>query len=191
MKSTEHPEVKNMRFKVIRRMVMMAILGVFIVLSALHRAGVLRMDTNGVFGTVLLVSALAAIIFLVVDRTMYLPFLGECVFPTTLLVPQTPRDATFMLKVKVDAGASHVVYWAAESGSGLVSNPYDAYGNFTNAGVVLASVTGDAVLPVRCPSQYKVPGLSGGRTLPRHVHYRALYTSGIAGPVQTAQVTCL
>jgi hypothetical protein len=184
----KNPEVENMRMKVIRRMLMMFVLGVFVVLTALHRVDVLRVDPKGIFGTILLVAALSAVVFLTLDRTSYLPFLGECVFPTSLLVPQTPKDATFMVNVKVKSGATHVVYWAAESGVGLVPDPFDAYGNFSNAGVVRASASGDAVLPVRCPSRYQIPG---GRTLPRHVHYRALFKSGIAGPVHTTQVTCL
>jgi hypothetical protein len=167
---------------------MMALVGLFIVLSALHRVNIIKFDTKGTFGSACLVSAVIAVVILAMDRTSYLPFLGESVFPTSLLALQAPRDATFSVNVKVKPGASHVVYWAAESGVGLVPNPFDAYGNYTNAGVVKASPTGDAVLPIRCPAQYKV---SSGKTLPRHVHYRALYPSGIAGDVKTTQVTCL
>ena len=186
--TSEQPEIKAMRMKVLQRMGMMLVLAVFVILSTLNRVSILRFDTKGVFGTVMLVASLFAILYLAIDRTSYLPFLGESVFPTSLLTPQTPKGSTFQIKVKVEAGASHVMYWAAESGVGLVTNPYDAYGNFTNAGVVKASVTGDAVLSVRCPSQYKVPT---GKTLPRHVHYRAIYESGIVGPVETKQVMCL
>lgn len=183
----ERPEINTMRMRVLQRMGMMLVLAVFVVLSALNRMNVLRVDTKGIFGTVLLISSIAAIMYLALDRTTYLPFLGEAVFPTALLIPQTPKDSTFLVNVKVKAGASHVIYWAAESGAGLVPNPYDAYGNYSNAGVVKASVTGDAVLPVRCPARYKVPS---GKTLPKHVHYRAMYQSGIVGPVETTQVTC-
>lgn len=184
----QHPEIKNMRMKIVQRMVMFLVLAVFVALSALHRMNVVVVNPKGVFGTILLVAAVSAVLYIALDRTSYLPFLGECVFPTSLLVPQTPKDSTFMVNVKVKPGASHVMYWAAESGIGLVPNPLDAYGNFTNAGVVIASATGEAVLPVKCPSPYKIPG---GRTLPRHVHYRAVYKSGIAGPVETTQLTCL
>ena len=188
MKPTENPEIKSMRIKVLRRMVMMAVVGLFVVFSALSRFNIVKTDTKGVFGTVALLSALTAVIVLAADRTSYLPFLGECVLPTSLLAEQSPKDATFTVTVKVPSSASHVMYWAAESGVGLVQNPLDAYGRFSNAGVVKTSSSGDAVLPIRCPSQYQIPG---GKTLPRHVHYRAIFASGIAGDVKTAQVTCL
>ena len=54
----KNPEVENMRMKVIRRMLMMFVLGVFVVLTALHRVDVLRVDPKGIFGTILLVECL-------------------------------------------------------------------------------------------------------------------------------------
>lgn len=170
----------------LRRIAVLFVLAVFVALSALQRTNLVRLDMNGVVGTASLIAAIVAVLYLAFDRDSYLPFLGECVLPTSVIAAKSPADATFSATVTVPAGATHVMYWASESGAGVASTPYDAYGNYTNAGVVEASSTGRAVLPLRCPRQYVVKG----RTLPRHVHYRPIYKSGIAGAVQTLEVTC-
>lgn len=180
------PEVRKMRMKVLRRIAMMFIIAVFIALMALQRVNLIRLDMNGVVGSSLLIAAIGALLYIAFDRDSYLPFLGECVIPTSIIASKTPPDASFSATVDVPAGATHVMYWASESGAGTAPNPYDAYGNYANAGVVEASAAGRAILPLRCPRQYVVRG----KTLPRHVHYRALYKSGIAGPVQSVEVTC-
>lgn len=182
----EQSEVRQMRHKVLRRIAATFVLAIFVLLMALHRVSIIKVDVNGLFGTVALLSALTAVLYIALDRDSYLPFLGECIVPTSVLASKVPSDASFTVTVNVPAGATHVMYWASESGSGVVASPYGAYGNYSNAGIVQASTDGTAALPLRCPSQYKVRG----KTLPRHVHYRALYKSGIAGPVQTTNVTC-
>ena len=184
---SESPEVRSMRYKILRRVAVLFILGLFVVLAALNRVNILRVDSCGTFGTLHIILASAAVLYLAFDRDSYLPFLGECVLPTSLLAAKTPQDATFTVNVKAHPGATHIMYWASESGAGLAPNPYDAYGNYSNAGIVNASSTGLTTLPVRCPRQYKVQG----KTLPKHVHYRDVYKSGIAGPVQTIQITCV
>lgn len=184
---SESPEIRAMRFKIMQRVAMLFILALFVILAVLNRVNLLRVDGSGAFGTVHIILAFIAIVFLALDRDSYLPFLGECVLPTSLLAAKTPQDATFTVDVRAQEGATHIMYWASESGAGLVPNPYDAYGNYSNAGIVKASSAGLTTLPVRCPRQYQVRG----RTLPRHVHYRSIYKSGIAGPVQTVQITCV
>ena len=186
-KISESPEVRAMRYKIFRRIAVIFVLALFVVLAALNRVNILRVNSSGIFGTLHLLVAVASVLYLVFDRDSYLPFLGECVLPTSLLAAKTPQDATFTVDVHAHPGATHIMYWASESGAGLAPNPYDAYGNFSNAGIVKATSAGITTLPVRCPRQYT----AGGRTLPRHVHYRSIYKSGIAGPVQTVQITCV
>lgn len=185
-KISESPEIKSMRFKVLRRILMLFVLASFVIVSALNRTKLFRVDAFGTFGTVHLLLAVAAIAFLALDRDSYLPFLGECVLPTSLLAAKTPQDASFTVSVHAAPGATHIMYWASESGAGIAPNPYDAYGNYSNAGIVKTAPSGLTILPVRCPQQYKVRG----KTLPRHVHYRSIFKSGVAGPVQTTQITC-
>jgi hypothetical protein len=100
----------------------------------------------------------------------------------------TPNDATIELRVLADPRAARVVYWASESGAGVASTPGDAYSQFKNAGVVsINKLDGSAVLKLRCPAQYAVHG----KTLPRHVHFRSVYDSGIMGAVKTEKLSCL
>lgn len=185
-KMNEMPEVQRMRHKILRRIFAFAILAVFVVLLTLDRINILKFDTSGVFGTSHLLLAIASILYIAFDRDSYLPFLGECVLPPSVLAAKTPQDAAFTVDVLVPNGATHVMYWASESGAGLAATPYDAYGNYANAGIVQAGSNGKASLPVRCPRQYRVRG----RALPRHVHYRAIFKSGVAGPVQTTEIAC-
>jgi protocatechuate 3,4-dioxygenase beta subunit len=78
---------------------------------------------------------------------------------------------------------SKVIYWAAEKGMTNASNPWQAYGDFANAGVTLADDQGFAKLSVASPREYKVPS---GVLLPKHIHYRVIDASGaMMGPVQT------
>lgn len=185
-KIDDMPEVQRMRYKILRRLLAFFLIVVFVVLLTLNRVNVMKFDTSGVFGTSHLLLVILSTLYLAFDRDSYLPFLGECVLPPSVLAAKTPQDAAFNVDVLVPDGATHVMYWASESGAGLAANPYDAYGNYANAGIVQAGSNGKASLAVRCPRQYRVRG----RTLPRHVHYRAIYKSGVAGPVQTTEVTC-
>lgn len=185
-KLNEMPEVRRMRYKILRRLLAFLTIALFVVLLALDRVSIIKFGTAGVFGTVLLLLTVASSLYIALDRDSYLPFLGECVLPPSVLAAKTPQDAAFTVDVIVPDGATHVMYWASESGAGLAADPYDAYGNYANSGIVQAGSNGKASLAVRCPRQYAVRG----KTLPRHVHYRAIYKSGVAGPVQTTQVTC-
>ena len=47
----------------------------------------------------------------------------------------------------------------------------EAYGDFSNSGVVMSNSSGLAELPILAGSGYTVPS---GRKLDRHVHYRVL-----------------
>ena len=181
------PEVQALKKKIQMRSAALLFPWAIVLLVALGRTGLYTFKFSSVFGTALLILALGGIVYLVQDQATFLPFLGETVLPTSALVLKTPTDASFSINVTVPSNATHVMYWASESGSGIGSTPFEAYGTFGNAGVVKAQNDGSATLLVRCPQQYRV----GGRALPRHVHYRAIFKSGIAGPVRTAPVTCL
>lgn len=180
------PEIQSMRLQMWKRIVAMGSLGLLTLVVAMHRMG-LGISIDGTMGTIITLAAVVGTIVLFTDRTSWLPFLGYTVLPPSALAEKVPTDAAFSVRVVVPKGATHVMYWASESTSGVAPTPGDAYGNFTNTGVVKAGSDGVTSLKVRCPGQYKVRG----RALPRHVHYRAIFPSGIAGPVQTSTVTCL
>jgi hypothetical protein len=121
-------------------------------------------------------------IFLMTDRDVFLPFLGEMVFPKALLVPKVPAEATETVRVRLVGvpDGTPVVYWAAEPGE-TAKDPWMAYGNYENAGVALTLLE-SVDLKVRSPASYKIPS---GRVLKRHIHYRVMGANGMLGSVET------
>lgn len=116
------------------------------------------------------------------NRDTYLPFLGESVFPCSVLPDQVPAGATRTVQVKVEPH-SKVVYWASEPADGNdVKNYKDAYRQYLNAGVATADMTGVATLKVREPQPYTVP--FKGR-LDSHVHFRVCGPEGFIGRIKT------
>lgn len=116
------------------------------------------------------------------NRDTYLPFLGESVFPCSVLPDQVPAGATREVKVHAEPGAK-VVYWASEpSDGGDVPNYQGAYREYQNAGVATADNSGTAILKVREPQAYTVP--IKGR-LESHVHFRVCGPTGFVGRIKT------
>ncbi len=123
-------------------------------------------------------------LFLAFNRDTYLPFLGESVFPCSILQDQIPAGATRTVKVQVQPGAK-VVYWASEPADGgaeMIPNYADAYRMYHNAGVTTADDKGVATLTVREPQAYTVP--IKGRLEP-HVHFRICGPTGFIGRIKT------
>lgn len=120
------------------------------------------------------------------NRDTYLPFLGETVFPASILQVQTPPGATRSVEVKVTPN-SKVVYWASEPSDGTGIHSYDrAYQKYMNAGVTTADSNGYAVLKVREPQAYTVP-LKG--KIDAHVHFRVCGPTGFIGRIKTVYVS--
>jgi len=126
-------------------------------------------------------------IFLMSDRDVFLPFLGETVFPKALLKPQTPSDSTQTVHLKMPgvADGTPVVYWAAEPSENHIKDPWTAYSNYENAGVALVQME-TVELKVRPPASYFIPS---GRLLKHHVHYRVLQDNGMLGSVKTENLS--
>jgi uncharacterized membrane protein YuzA (DUF378 family) len=127
-----------------------------------------------------------ATLLLVSRRDVYLPFLGQTLFPAEALALKTPQGANESVTLKTRAGA-RIVYWAAEPEmytDGTALKSWDkAYKNNENSGVVKADDQGVAVLRIRGPPQsYKVGYFM---TLKPHVHFRVESANGFFGPVQT------
>ena len=134
--------------------------------------------------TVMLVIA-ASVIYFAFSRNFYLPFLGWSVYPCGSLAEKVPAGADTTITVQVPPGAN-VVYWASEPSDPTVQpidNPWDAYANYENSGVVRADASGNAILQVRSPSSYNV-GLMN-RTLKRHIHYRVCRHPGMLSDIKT------
>jgi uncharacterized membrane protein YuzA (DUF378 family) len=155
--------------------------------------GLIKFDLVKWLGVSLRMPVLSKIIYIMVgisalylafDRNTYLPFLGETVYPCTGLADKVPDNATVSISVKVPPGVK-VVYWASErsNDANVAPNPWVAYMNYENSGVVTANKEGVAVLKLREPTEYKVPT---GKKLRKHVHYRYCRVPGMLSKIQTA-----
>ena len=122
---------------------------------------------------------------LIIQRDIYLPFLGETLAPGGAMAVKTPLNANDQVTIRTRPGAK-VLYWATEpnptQGTDLLS-PGVAYGEFENSGVVKADTSGHAILRFRGPPQaYTVP--VKGRLEP-HLHFRVADDMGFLGRVQS------
>jgi uncharacterized membrane protein YuzA (DUF378 family) len=139
---------------------------------------------SGLARTIFILVGLAAA-YVMFDRDLYLPFLGETVIPNGALPEKTPERWSEKAVVDVPANTK-VIFWAAEpvgEGSlGQVKGPAEAYSAYENAGVTVSSADGKAELRVRSPQSYRVPvrGL-----LEPHIHYRIYTSDGMLGRVKT------
>ncbi len=112
-------------------------------------------------------------IALALRRTTWLPFLGRSVLPGNLVTVQTPAKADKKVKITTKPKAK-IAYWAAYGKDKKEQDVFDAYGDFTNSGVVVADDKGVAELPIIEGGGYTVPS---GKKLPRHIHYRIIGNS--------------
>jgi uncharacterized membrane protein YuzA (DUF378 family) len=121
-----------------------------------------------------------AALFVLFNRNTWLPFLGETVLPGSLIpLKQTKGDTSVVVHVKPN---SRVAYWSSLP-SNTVPDVTTAYGDYSNAGVVMSDANGNATLVINKGSSYIVPS---GMEIPKHIHYRLLdETWGMIGPIKT------
>ena len=130
----------------------------------------------------------ASIIYNIFNRNFYLPFLGCSVYPCGSLAEKIPNKADTTVTVQVKPNVN-VIYWASEPSSPEkqpIDNPWDAYANYDNSGVVRADASGKAVLHFRNPSSYQV-GLMN-KTLKKHIHYRECRHPGMLSDIKTVML---
>jgi len=123
-------------------------------------------------------------IYVGVSRDSYLPFLGETVVPSSLLVEKVPENADLKVRILAPKGKK-ILYWAAKpenNKNAAVKDWREAYGYFENAGVAIAGDDGSALLQVQRPQSYWVPP---GRRLQPHVHYRICNDDGTMGAIRS------
>ena len=128
-------------------------------------------------------------LYLLRQRDVYLPFLGDTVIPTSLLKNQIPSNATVTKVVKVPPGTK-VLYWASEpsKNQNKLIHAKDAYGDYKNMGVVVSNSKGLATLKVRNPQKYQVKKLFRTKILTPHIHYRYVKSSGMLSRIETIQI---
>ena len=134
---------------------------------------------------IIILSVVASILYFLFDRNFYLPFLGWAVYPCGSLAEKIPSKADTKITIKVPPNVN-VIYWASQSSKKEdqpIGDPWDAYANYDNSGVVKSDSNGNAILHFRAPSSYKV-GLSN-TTLKTHVHYRVCKHPGMLSDIKT------
>ncbi len=125
------------------------------------------------------------IMYYVIQREYYLPFLGNAVFPCDSLEPKEPNNAQRTIHIENLPPNVNVFYWAAEDdlSKEIEENPWLAYKKYTNSGITRTNDKGEVDLTIREPVKYRVPG---GKLLERHVHYRYCIGNGMLSKVYTA-----
>lgn len=121
---------------------------------------------------------------LMFNRNYYLPFLGRTVMPTSVFKPYVQDNPDKTIEIKTNKETKYVIYWLAQPDKKGGGNPHNydiAYGDFSNYGIS-PSVDGKSTLYIKCPQNYNV---SYNRTLPKHVHYRFIYNSGMISEIKT------
>ena len=143
---------------------------------------------------ILAIAAGVSALTLIFQKDFWLPFLGHTVLPLELIpVQDIKQDADTTVQVSAPP-KSKVIFWASKKWGGAMDlsssvTPWQAYGDFTNSGVVLADDNGVATLKVSKPRAYTVDKALGPKMIPAHVHYRVADPGGAwIGPVQTVFV---
>lgn len=155
-----------------------------VIFGSIFGGYVTLMGNNNLHKAVAVPCALAAVVVMF-DRDVYLPFLGDAVLPSSVVVEdRLPAGANKTVRVRVPP-RTKVMYWASEPSDAVRETPWKAYGKYRNAGVVRSDENGNAVLRIRNPSKYKVPY---GATLSPHVHYRYMRNNGMMSKIHTAPV---
>ena len=142
----------------------------------------------------------ASALLIMFKLTTWLPFLGESVLPGSLIPnkinlirPRSGSESESGSSIETQVHVkpnTRVAYWASKQDpkSESESVPYvtDAYGDYSNSGVVLSDSEGVARLIVNKTTPYRVPN---NKVIKSHVHYRELDQEyGMIGPVRTVYV---
>ena len=137
---------------------------------------------------IIILFVVASIIYNLFDRNFYLPFLGWTTYPCGSLAEKIPLNADTTVTVQVQPNVN-VIYWGSETSSTedqTIDNPWDAYANYENSGVVRADSNGKAILHFRNPSTYQVGIMN--KTLKKHIHYRECRHPGMLSSIKTAKL---
>ena len=120
--------------------------------------------------------------FELMKRDVFLPFLGKTVIPPSVIPLKINKYQNNSVKINVKPN-SKVIYWAAKK---LDSNNHpvsQAYGDYSNSGVVMSDKNGIAILKLQKGSGYVVPW--GNKQIPPHVHYRVELKPGKLSRIET------
>lgn len=106
------------------------------------------------------------IIVNLIDRNYYLPFLEKCVVP---IANNKNTENNIPIKIKDLPKNTNVIAWSANKSNTIHTDPYKAYGDYTNYDVVKSNNEGEAIVMLSCPTEYFV---RNNKKIPKHIHYR-------------------
>jgi hypothetical protein len=146
------------------------------------------------YNTIILLAISVVALYIFMRRDSYLPFLGIAHVPTSVF--KDYQQAKFDKKITIDIKSKSdeykpvkLVYWGASPSKEKKSNPRDAYGNYDNYGVS-PIVDGKATMYIKCPASYRVSHFGIDKDLPKHIHYRVVYSNGLLSRVETITIVC-
>ena len=122
---------------------------------------------------------------LLFKKSTWLPFLGYSAFPTKAFVDNKNNSKKIDVAVKVQVRPNtRVAYWASlPKNTKDIPKVEEAYGDYSNSGVVTSDSMGNVELKIITGTSYIVPS---GRTIPRHIHYREIdLEHGMMGDLKT------
>lgn len=129
------------------------------------------------------------------NRDYYLPFLGQCAMPPSLIqeVTQVKVDGKVPVRLTGLPPNTQILYWAAipeNKNDNKILGPKEAYGTYKNSGITFSNELGEAFARVDCPSNYSVGLLK--MQLSKHIHYRYALPEypGLYSRVFTADIKC-
>jgi hypothetical protein len=130
-----------------------------------------------------LFGGICTIIF-IMNTYNWLPFLGETVFPSSLVPLKTVEvDTTVTVNTLSN---TKIAYWSSKPSDKKTPGVEEAYDDYSNSGVVMSDSNGKAVLTFNKGTDYIVPG---GKLIKKHVHYRVLDGDwALIGPVKTVYI---
>lgn len=125
-------------------------------------------------------------------RETYLPFLGECVLPSSLLKEGSNVKGDKLVEIDIEVpSSSQIVWWASNPSEEKSPNPdvWKAYDDYMNSGVVNVK-NGVAKITFLCPQEYTVKKTLMTKHLKKHIHYREVNNKGMLGAIKTVYVNC-
>jgi hypothetical protein len=146
---------------------------------------------NQTFANTLSVLILGSVIYHVLQRDYYLPFLG----PTVIPISDSKNEKSGQL-VEVSLSDmppnTKVLFWAANKSDATWPNPFDAYRGYNNSGLAKTNDQGNVTIKVNCPSDYNVSKFGFDKNLAKHVHYRYEFPKypGMFSSVKTKYINC-
>jgi hypothetical protein len=148
---------------------------------------------NQTFANIITVLILGSVIYHVLQRDYYLPFLGPTVIPVPSQTDGLVTGQLVEVSLSDMPANTRVLFWAAKSNlDGPWSNPIDAYRGYNNSGLAKTDDQGNVTIKINCPSDYKISKFGFDKNLEKHVHYRYELPKypGMFSSVKTKYINC-